>query len=79
MIATVDTDALLRLMWAGPLAVIVLTIAWALVIRGMTHAIEAQRDGRSMSVVLHGFVALVGGAVFAAAIVFGLIIMTSKT
>ena len=78
MIASVDTDALLRLMWAGPVAVVVLTIAWALVIRGLTLAIEAQRDGRSVSVLLHGCVAVVGGAVFAAALVFGLLIMMSK-
>ena len=78
MIATVDTDALVRLMWAGPLAVLVLTIAWALVIRGTTLAMEARRAGRTVPVVWHALVAVVGGALFAAALVFGLAIMMSK-
>ena len=78
MIAAVDTDALVRLMWAGPLAVLVLTIAWGLVIRGTTLALEARRAGRTVPVVLHAVVAVVGGALFAAAIIAGLVIMTSK-
>jgi hypothetical protein len=78
VIASVDTDALLRLMWAGPLAVVVLTIAWGLVIRGTTLAIEARRDGRSVVATWHAVVALIGLAAFAAAHVFGLLIMMSK-
>jgi len=78
VIATVDTDALVRLMWAGPLAVLVLTIAWGLVIRGTTLALEARRAGRTVPLVWHVFIAVVGGALFGAAIVFGLVIMTQK-
>jgi hypothetical protein len=78
VIASVDTDAILRLMWAGPLAVLILTIAWGLVIRGTSLAIEARRDGRSVFAVLHGAVAVAGGALFAAALVYGLLIMMSK-
>ncbi|MBA3329022.1 MAG: hypothetical protein H0T43_12045, partial [Solirubrobacterales bacterium] len=46
MIAAVDTDALLQLMWAAPLAVLVITVAWGMVIHGVTRAADARRDGR---------------------------------
>ena len=78
MIASVDTDELVRLVWVGPLAVLVLIIAWGLVIRGTTLAGEARRDGRTLPVVLHAVVAILGGALFVTALVYGLLIMTSK-
>jgi hypothetical protein len=79
VIATIDTDALLELAWAAPLAVLTVTIAWALVIRGTALALEAQREGRSAAAALHALVAVAGGALFAAALVVGLLIMISKT
>lgn len=78
MIAALDTDALLELAWAAPLAVLTVTIAWGLLIRGTALALEARRDGRSAAAVLHGLVAVAGGALFLAALVFGMLVMVSK-
>lgn len=78
MIAAIDTDALLELVWAAPLAVLTVTVAWGLVIRGMTLAAEAGREGRRGAVALHALVALAGAALFTAAVVVGLLIMLSK-
>lgn len=78
MIAALDTDALLELVWAAPLAVLVVTIAWGLVIRGATLSFEARRDGRGAAATLHALTALAGLALFAAAVVFGLVVMVSK-
>jgi hypothetical protein len=78
VIAAIDIDALLELAWVAPLAVLTVTVAWALVIRGTTLALEAQRAGRSMAAALHALVAVAGGALFMAALVFGLLIMISK-
>ena len=78
MIAAIDTGALVELMWAAPAAVLAVTISWGLVIRGMTRAFEAQRERRSAAVALHALVAVVGLALFAAAVAFGLVIMVSK-
>ena len=78
MIASVDTDALLELVWAAPLAVLAVTVAWGLVIRGTTSALEAGREGRTIPAALHALVAIAGGALFLAAVVFGLLIMISK-
>lgn len=78
MIAAVDTDALLELVWAAPAAVLVVTISWGLVIRGLTHAFEAQRAGRSGAATLHGLVAVAGLALFVAALAAGMLIMLDK-
>ena len=78
MIAALNTDALLELAWAAPLAVLTVTVAWGLVIRGTALALEAQREGRSATAALHALVAVAGGALFMAALVVGLLIMVSK-
>jgi hypothetical protein len=77
MIAT-DTAALLELVWAAPLAALTVTIAWALVILGTTKAADARREGHAGQATLHLGVAAIGAALFTAAVVFGLIVMTSK-
>lgn len=77
MIAT-DSAALLELMWAAPLAALAVTVAWGLVIWGSTRAADARRDGRTGLATLHLGVAALGAALFTAAVVFGLVVMTSK-
>jgi hypothetical protein len=77
MIAT-DTAALLELVWAAPLAALTVTVAWGLVIWGSTRAADARRDGRAGLATLHLGVAAVGAALFTAAVVFGIVVMTSK-
>jgi hypothetical protein len=78
MIAAIDTSALLELVWAAPLAVLTVTVAWGLVVRGTTRAYEARREGQAMTAALNVLLALVGGALFTTAVVFGLIVMTTK-
>jgi hypothetical protein len=77
MIAT-DTAALLELVWAAPLAALTVTVAWGLVIWGSTRAADARRDGRTGRATLHLGVAAFGTALFTAAVVFGIVVMTSK-
>lgn len=78
MTAAIDTDALLDLIWVAPLAVLTVTVSWALVVSGVTRAIEARRGGRVAVAGAYAVLAIVGGALFAAAVVFGLLIMISK-
>lgn len=78
MIASVDSAALLELVWAAPLAALTVTIAWGLVVYGTARAGEARRDGRTGSAALHVGMAAVGGTLFVAAIVLGLIVTTAK-
>ena len=78
MIAAVDTSALLELVWAAPLAVLTVTVAWGLVVRGTTRALEARRDGQAVAAALNTLMAIVGAALFTTALVFGLLVMTTK-
>ena len=77
-VAAVDTSALLELVWAAPLAVLAVTVAWGLVVRGTTRALEARREGQSMAAGLNALLAIAGAALFLTAVVFGLIVMTTK-
>jgi hypothetical protein len=43
MISSVDSGALLELVWAAPLAAIVAVTAWGLVVYGTARAGEARR------------------------------------
>lgn len=78
MIAAVDTDALLELMWAAPLAVLTVTVAYGLVVNGVTRAAEARREGHAALAGAYAAVAIAGATLFFAAVVFGLVIMVSK-
>lgn len=78
MIASVDSGALLELVWAAPLAAIVVTTAWGLVVYGTARAGEARRDGRNVVAALHVAMAAAGGTLFVGAIVLGLIVTTAK-
>ena len=78
MIAAIDTEALLELMWAAPLAVLTVTVAYGLVVNGVTRATDARRDGRSGLAGIYAAVAIAGAALFLAAVVFGFVIMVSK-
>ena len=54
------------------------TVSWGLVINGVTRAGEARRDGRIAVAGAYVVVAVVGAALFATAVVLGLLIMISK-
>ncbi|CAN5541596.1 hypothetical protein BH20ACT17_BH20ACT17_01670 [soil metagenome] len=78
MTAAIDTDALLELVWAAPLAALSVTVAWGMVVVGTTRASEARREARSAAVALNALIAVAGALLFAAALVFGLIVLTAK-
>jgi hypothetical protein len=78
MTIATDTAALLELAWAAPLAALTVTVTWGLVVWGSTRAVDARRGGRTGLATAHLAVAALGGTLFAAAVVFGLIVMTSK-
>ena len=78
MIASVDSAALLELAWAAPIAALTVVIAWGAVVYGTARAGEARRDGQNAVAVIHVAMALLGLAVFVAAIAVGLIVITAK-
>ncbi|MDQ3850174.1 MAG: hypothetical protein M3296_06130 [Actinomycetota bacterium] len=78
MSSAVELRTLLELAWAAPLAVLVVTLGWGLVIRGTSRASEARRAGRGSAAAAHMLVAVLGGTLFAVTVISGLIIMAQK-
>ena len=76
--AIVDTSALLKVIVASLVAGIGVTAAFSLAIMGATQFTEMRRDGRGVEAAAFAGIALVALAASAAAVVFGLIVMTSK-
>ncbi len=74
--AIVDTDALVQVLWVSVLAGVGVTGAYAFAILGAARAIEFGRDGRVAEAAVYVVIGVAGMAIFVAAIVFGIVILT---
>lgn len=74
-LAQVDAGGLVELVWASTLGGLVVAVAFAGVIQGMTRAGDARRDGRSLAAAAYGTGAVVALALFLGTIAVGLIII----
>jgi hypothetical protein len=78
MIATVDWDALLTVVWSAMLAGIGVTTAYGLVILGFNRALELGRQGRAGEAAVYGVIGTIVAATVVAAIVFGIVVVIDK-
>jgi hypothetical protein len=79
VIATVvDWAALRDVVIASLAAGVGVTVAFSLAILGLTRLAEMRRDGRVPEAWAYAGLAVVGLAVSATAVVYGIILMTSK-
>jgi hypothetical protein len=79
MLATVvDTEALWQTIVYALVAAVGVTLIFSIAIRGVARFGDYSRDGRSLPATLSGAVAIVGFVATAAAIVVGVIVMSSK-
>ena len=78
MIATVDWDALLTVVWSSLLAGTGVTAAYGLVILGGTRALERGREGRTGQAAVYAVIGAAGVLTVIAAIVFGIVVLTDK-
>ena len=78
VLAAVDWDALLQVVWVSVLAGIGVTSAFAMAIYGTTRAVDLSRNGRVAEAGLFALVAAAGLLAVAAAVVFGIVVMTDK-
>jgi hypothetical protein len=79
MLATVvDTEALRDTVLASLVAGIGISIVFSLAIYGVSRSIDSSRDGRRGSAAAFAGLGILGLLASAAAIVFGIIVMTSK-
>ncbi len=79
MVATIlETKELLETVAASLIAGVGVTAAFSLVILGVTRSADMARDERPLLATVAGGLAVLAGAVVIAAIVFGIVVMTSK-
>jgi hypothetical protein len=77
-LAAVDTEGLLELVLAAPVAVVVVAITFALALRGTAKASEAGRAGENGTALLWAALGLIAGLAFIGFVVFGIAIIVSK-
>ena len=78
MLASIKWAELGELLYVAPIAVLLVTVAYALVIVGTARAGDARREGASGLAFAFSTMAVLGFAVFMAAMVFGISIITTK-
>ena len=77
-LAAVDTDALVQLIWVAPLAAVSVALTFSLVIHGVARASDSRRAGRSGAATAYGALAIIAAIATAAAVIFGVVVITSK-
>ena len=74
----VEWDLLLQVIYAALAAGVAVTIAVSFAILGLTRAQDARRDGDTLDTIIYGTMFVLGLAACAAAVVLGIVVMTSK-
>ena len=74
----IDWDALLNVLWASVLGGVGVTAVFALAILGATRAVYLRRDGHVLAAGAYAALMLIAGVVVVGALVFGVLVMTSK-
>ncbi len=74
----VEWDLLLQVIYAALAAGVAVTIAASFAILGLTRAADARRDGDRLDTIIYGTLFVLGLAACAAAVVLGIVVMTSK-
>jgi len=78
MLATIDWDALLTVIWSAALAGVGVTAAWGLAILGANRALDLGREGRAGEATVYAVIGALGLATVVGAIVFGIVVLSSK-
>jgi len=74
----VEWDLILQVIYVALGAGVAVTIAVSFAILGATRAADARRDGDTIDTVIYGGLFLLGLGACLAAVVLGIVVMTSK-
>jgi hypothetical protein len=74
----VDVESLLKVVGASFVAAVGVSVAFSLAIVGATRMVENRRDSRGIEAGAYAALMIIGLLVSAAAVVFGVIVMTTK-
>ena len=75
----IEWDLLLQVIYAALGAGVAVTIAVSFAILGASRAADARRDGDTLDAVIYSALCVFGLAACAAAVVLGIVVMTSKS
>jgi len=75
----VDWSAVLEVIWVSLLAGIGVTAIFSVGVLGASRAVEARRAGQGGSAGAYAVLTLIAFVVVAAAMVFGIVVMTQKS
>ena len=78
VIAQIDTDALLQVVWGSLAATVILSVAFSVLLLGLVRSAEARREGRMVQTAAFALIAFGGLAAFSAAIAYGFAIIIDK-
>jgi hypothetical protein len=78
MLAAVDFNALLDVIWVSLVAGVGVTVLYSLVILGATRSALARREGRGAEATAYAALMVLSLAAFAAAVAFGVSAMLEK-
>jgi len=78
ILAIIDWDALLTVVWASLLGGIGATAAYGMAILGSARAIELGREGRGGEAVVYALIGTAGIVTVVGAIVFGIVVLSDK-
>ena len=76
--SVIDWAALLNVLWASLLGGVGVTGIFSLALLGATRAGDLRRDGRVAAATAYAVLTAVAGVMVLAALVFGVVVMTSK-
>jgi len=74
----VEWDLILQVIYVALGAGVAVTIAVSFAILGATRAADARRDGDTLDTIIYSAMFVLGLAACAAAVVLGIVVMTSK-
>jgi len=78
VLAVIDWDALLEVVWVSFVAGIGVTAAFAAGLLGATRWVDYGRSGRGGEAIIYGALALIGFGLVATAVVFGIVTMIDR-
>jgi hypothetical protein len=78
MAARIEWNKIGELLWVAPLAGLAVSMAFALLILGISRAGDARRDRAGAAAVAYSALAIVSALAFFAVVVYGIEIITTK-
>jgi hypothetical protein len=79
MLAAIDSGQILEVVWVSLLAGVGITAAYSLIVLGSARSLQARRSGQAAAAAAYAGLAGLMFLLFAAAVIYGVHIMLSKS